>query len=263
VRHINTLENLLWITGTALKILLCAAIFYRRVYQRMPFFAAYAVLLVCEVVFVWTVYQIYGYTSRTAWYAYWTASGIVLLARGFVIAELCWITFRLYPGVWSLARRTLSLSAIALFVLASISAAMNSYWIVGLVETTQRGLELVGSIILLLALTFSVRYEAWKEPMEHRVLVGLTVYSIVEMLNHTFMSFVSTAYLSLWNSARIGVFDIAVGGWIYCLRKPLAISTSAPVLLTDTATTELLTELLNGMRELTDDLKKVGKAVWK
>jgi hypothetical protein len=260
--HLNSLENVLWASGTALKVLLCAAVFYRRVHRRMPFFTAYALLLVGEVIVVWMIYRIYGYTSRTAWYSYWAASGIVLLARGFVIAELCRITFKHYPGLWSLARRTLVLTAGALLTCATISAALNGYWIVGLVQTSQRGLELTGSIILILALTFSIRYKAWMGPLEHGVLVGLAMYSILETLNRTMMSFVPS-YLTAWDSLRVACFDLALIIWIYALRKPLPPPFSATSLISEQVASELLLRLLNGMRELTNELKEIGRSIRK
>lgn len=259
----TSLEQFLWAMGTGLKLLLCAAVFYRRLHRRLPIFASYSVLLVGEVVFVWAAYRIYGYTSAMAWYAFWAASGLVLCARGAVIAELCWTVFKAYPGLWALARRTLLLSGGALLGIASVSAALNRYWIVGLVETTQRGLEFAASVILVMTLAFSVRYKAWMAETERAIILGLAAYSLVEMLNHTLLTFTPAAYLPLWNSVRVMAFNASMALWLYSFRKPLSETHAAPVLLTAKEAAELMTEVLGAMRALNNEMKTLSREVWK
>jgi len=261
--HIPAFENLLWGLGTALKVLLCILVVYRRVYSRLPLFTVYAVLLVVEVIFVWLVYRTWGYTSGVAWYAYWSALAIVLLARGLVIAELCWVSLKNYPGVWSLARKILGVTATALLASAGVSAALNKHWIVGFVLTTERGLEFAASVILILLLAVSIQYKAWLEPMEHSILIGLAVYSIFQMLNRTFMSPLMTPYFHWWDSVRIACFDIAIVTWLYPLRRPLPTPSAPPVLLSEEAASDSLHQLLERMQELTSELKHLRKAIWK
>jgi hypothetical protein len=259
----TSLEQVLWAVGMGLKLLLCAAVFYRRLYRRLPIFASYSVLLVGEVVFVWAVYRIFGYKSVMSWYAFWAASGLVLCARGAVIAELCWTVFGDYPGLWAIVRRTLVFSGGALLGIASVSAALNRYWIVGLVETTQRGLEFTTSVILVMTLAFSVRYKAWMREIERAVILGLTAYSLVEMLNHTFMTFAPATYLPIWDSVRVMTFNAAMTLWLYSLRKPLTERHPAPVLLTADDAAELMTEVLGAMRALNNEMKTLSRVVWK
>jgi len=259
---VTTVEQGLWAIGTALKVLLCAAVFYRGIYRRLPIFASYTVLLLGEVVFVWVIYRKYGYASAIAWYAYWAATGLVLFARGAVVAEICWSVFKDYPGLWSFTRRILIFLGGALILIASVFAAFNRYWIVALVETSQRGLEFTGSVILLMTFAFSVRYKAWMPELERAILLGLATYSVVEMLNHTFMSLAPPTYLPLWDSIRITAFDGAMILWLYSLRKPLK-SRPAPVLLSNQDAAELLTQILVEMRALNDEIKHFSRVVWK
>ena len=87
--HLNTLDNLLWGFGAVLKVVLCATVFYRRLYNRLPAFTIYVSLLVAEVVFVWIAYRVWGYRSRTAYFSYWCALALVLMARGVVVGVFC------------------------------------------------------------------------------------------------------------------------------------------------------------------------------
>ncbi len=261
--HVNIFENLLWGLGTALKVLLCVLAFYRHLYRRLPFFTLYVALLLAEVAVVWWAYHEWGYTSRRAWYAYWSALGVVLLARGLVIAELCWVSLRNFPGLWSFIRKLLILAALVLLTCAGVAAARNSYWIVAFALTTERGLELAASVILLSLLAIGVRYKVWLEPMERNILLGLAMYSAFQMLNRTFMTPRMTPYFPWWESVRIGCFDIAMVMWLVPLLRPLPAPASAPVLISEQTTVHLLRRLLDRMRELTDELKRMGKAIWK
>jgi hypothetical protein len=261
--HLNIGENLLWGIGAALKVSLCALVFYRRLYRRFPFFTLYASLLVAEVAFVWFAYRTWGYTSRAGWYAYWLALGIVLTARGLVIAELCSACLKNYAGLWSLARRLLLLAALALLASASFAAVLNGYRIDTFVLAAERGLELAAAVILILLFAISVRYKVWLEPMERSILLGLALYSIFQMLNRTFMSPWMTPYFSWWESVRIGCFDIAMLIWLYPLRQPLPSASEAPALISEQVVLDLLRQLLQGMRELTNELKRMVKTIWK
>ncbi len=261
--HIPTFETLLWGLGTALKFLLCILLVYRRVYRRLPLFTIYAVLLLAEVIFVWFAYRTWGYRSNVAWYAYWFALAVVLMARGLVIAELCWVSLGNYPGVWSLARKILGLATAALLASALVSAALDKDWIVGFVLTTERGLELAASAILLLLLAVSIRYKVCLGPMERCILIGLAIYSIFQMLNRTFMSPLMTPYFHWWESVRIACFDIAVLMWLYPLRKPLPNPPAPPALISSQVASELMHGLLEQMRALTEELKDLLKVIWK
>jgi hypothetical protein len=261
--HLNIVENLLWGIGAALKGSLCALVFYRRLYRRLPFFTLYASLLAAEVAFVWFAYRTWGYTSRAGWYAYWLALGIVLTARGLVIAELCSVCLKNYAGLWSLARRLLLLAALVLLASASFTAVLNGYRIDTFVLAAERGLELAAAVTLILLYAISVRYKVWLEPLDRSILLGLALYSIFQMLNRTFMSRLMTPYFPWWESVRIGCFDIAMLMWLYPLRKPLPAAFGAPVLLSERVALDLLHQLLEGMRELTNELKRMVKAMWK
>jgi hypothetical protein len=261
--HFPLLENLLWGFGTALKVLLCFLVFYRRLYRRLPLFTIYAALLPVEVAGVWWAYHVWGYRSLPAWYAYWSALGVVLFARGLVIAELCRTTLKVYAGLWSFAQKLLALSAAVLLVWAAIAAARNTHWIVGLVLTTERGLELAASVILVSLFAITIRYKVWIEPLERNILLGLALYSTFQMLNSTFMTQRMTPFFPWWESVRVGCFDAAMVVWLIPLLRPLPAPAPRPPLISEQTAGDLLRRLLNKMRELANELKQAGKTVRK
>jgi len=218
--QLSFFENLLWQLGAALKVLLCGLAFYRGLYQRLPLFTVYASLLLAEAVVVRWVYHQWGYTSLAAWYVYWTALGVVLAARGLVVAELCWTSLRNYPAIWSFARRLLSVTALVVLTYAGIAAARNASPMVAFLLTTERGLELSVAVILVALLGIGVRYKVWLEPIERNVALGLALYSTFQMVNNTFMNQWMSAYFHWWGSTRVASFEIAMVIWIISLLKP-------------------------------------------
>jgi hypothetical protein len=255
-------ENVLFAVGTALKVFLCVLVFYRRLYRRLPLFTVYAVLLLLEVAVEWWAYHKWGYTSRPAWYAYWSALGVVLMARGLTVAELCWVSLRNYAGLWSFVSKFLALIAVVLLASAGVAAARNTYWIVAFVLTTERGVELAVSVILVALFAVSVRYRIWLEPVERNIAVGLALYSMFQMLNRMFMTPRMAPYFPWWESVRIGCFDVAMVLWIVPMLKPLA-APPRPPLIREEASLYLLPRLLDRMQKLTSELKRLKRAIRK
>jgi hypothetical protein len=256
-------ENLLWGLGTGLKVLLCALVFYRQLYRRLPFFSLYAALLVAEVTTVWWVYREWGYNSLSAWYTYWSASAVVLVARALVVAELCWTSLRIYPAIWSLVRKLLSLIAVVVLTQAAITAFNNSSPISVFVLTTERGLEVAFAVILVALLGFGVRYKVPLGRVERNIVIGLGIYSGFQVINNTFMNQWMSRYFHWWVSTRLIAFDMAMMVWIITLPKVVAPPELSPTLMSEQVAVRLLRDLLTNMRELTNELKRIGRSIWK
>lgn len=256
-------ESVLWGLGTALKLLLCFFAFYRRLYRRLPWLTFYLALLPAEVAVVWWAYREWGYTSRPAWYAYWSASGIILIARGLAIAELCLKSLASYPGLWSVMRKLLVLAASILLLWAGVAAARNAYWIIAFVLTTEQGLEFSAAVILTLLFAISVRYKVWLGGVERNIAFGLALYSIFQAMNRTFLSQQLMPYFPWWDSVRVASFDAAMVFWLLPLLKPLKDLEPQTPLLSETVATDLLHQSLTEMRNATKKLRRVGKATRK
>jgi len=256
-------ETLLWWLGIGLKFLLCALVFYRRLYRRLPFFSFYIVLLVVEVTVVWWVYREWGYRSFPAWYTYWSASAVVLFARALVVAELSWTSLRSYPAIWSLVRKLLGLIAVAVLTYAAIMAIRNRSPIPGFVLTAEHGLEISFAVILVALLGFGARYKVALGPVERNIVIGLWVYSAFQVINNAFMSQWMNRYFHWWVSTRVIAFDIAMLVWIAPLRKTLPPAEPGPTLLSESVAVRLLRELLAQMREITEEMKRITRSKWK
>src|SRR5260370_28594619 len=172
--HLALSENLLWWLGIGLKFLLCALVFYRRLYRRLPFFSLYVVFLVVEVTVVWWVYREWGYRSIPGWYTYWFASVIVLVARALVVAELCWTSLGSYPAIWPLVRRILIFIAVVALGYAGVTAfRASSSPLATFVLSSERALEISFAFILVALLGFGARYMAALGPVDRKIGHGL------------------------------------------------------------------------------------------
>jgi hypothetical protein len=256
-------ENLLWMLGTGLKLLLCGLVFYRQLYRRLPFFSTYAALLVGEVTVVWWVYREWGFLSRPAWYTYWTAAFAVLLARALVVAELCWTSLRNYPAIWSLVRKLLLAVALVVLTYAGIMAFRNNSLVSAFVLTAEQGLEVSLMAILVALLGFAVRYKVPLESLRRSIVIGLGIYSGFQVINNTFMNQWMTRYFHWWNLGREVSFDLALVLWTIPLYKVLPPPEPGPVLISEQVAVRLLRELLAKMRDLTDELNRIVRSVWK
>ena len=256
--HLTPLENYLWALGTALKVSLCVLAWYRRLYRQLPFFFLYVVLLVAEVLMIWSVYRLWGYTSPVAWYAYWYAVGTLLVARGFVVAELCRATLRDYPAIWVLLRGVLGIITVIVLGAAAIVAGSNKIPIAAFILTAERGLEISILVILVAMTALAVRYDIAPDHLERDLVLGLALYSTFQVLNDSFMDQWMAPHFLWWNSTRIVAFDVALLLWIFALRRPIA-SPDRPVLLSGEVSRHILGGLLARMRAAIEELKQPDK----
>jgi hypothetical protein len=261
--HLTLFENLLWAFGSALKVLLCILALYRRLYRRFLFFSIYAVLLIIELAVIWSVYRVWGYSSRLAWYTAWYSVGVLLLARGLAVAELCSTSLRNYPAIWSFVRKLLAFVAVIVLGYASTTAYQNEKPLVAFFLSAERGSEISILVILVALLAFGLRYNVTLGPVERSLVLGLGFYSAFQVVNDSFMEQWMTRHFYWWNSTRVISFDVALIMWLAPLRKDLPPAREPPVLLSEDIAGQLLRQILDRMREVADELKRISKSIRK
>jgi hypothetical protein len=99
--------------------------------------------------------------------------------------------------------------------------------------------------------------------VERNVVLGLGIYSAFQILNDSFLERWLTPHFSWWNSTRIIAFDVALIIWLVPLRRPQPSPPGAPVLLSGETSQRLLRQILDRMREVADELKRIGKSICK
>ena len=249
--------------GTALKLVLCALVFARGLHRRLPLFGLYTVMLVAEAVAVRWTYHYFGYSSAAAFYAYWSSLSVVLIARALAVAELCWTSMRNSPAIWMITRKWLAFLALVMLIYAVIAAATNNSPVSAFLLTAQRSLDLGVSVILVALLRLGLRYEVSLGAVERKVALGFAVYSTFQIVNSAFMQRWMAGYFRWWVSASVVSFEVAMLIWIGPLLRPLPPVASPPTLFSEEESVTMLKQVLERMREIAEELKRIARSKWK
>jgi len=279
MNQVELLQN--W-TVFAFEIGLCAFIFARRAQRLLPFFAAYASVILACAFGVGIVYEHFGFRSVASYYAYWTEALLNMVARSLAIAELCRYGLRAYRGIWTLVWQILSI--LTLFFVAH--AALDSWGqpnrlaIYGL--TLERDLDLASITILLVLLIIRNYYGLTLEPLQRTIAFGMCIFCGVDVINNTILrdlytgslfSWFSTSQTALWPALkpqiervndlygviRLSSFMISIGIWCYALRKQLPSPAREPELLPEEVYGEFSPALNVRLRAFNDRLQEMLK----
>jgi hypothetical protein len=250
-------DHLLWGLATFLELLLCVLVVWRGLHRRLPFFSAYLALAFASGILVWWAYYFLNYGSWAAWYFSWTVQGMILVARGLVIAELCRVSLRAYRGIWALAWRLLCAIALFLLVSAAINAREHADHLASFVQAGERGLELAAAVVLLSLFLICRYYQIRIEHAPRVIAFGLCFHSLIQVLNNSFMAEWLALYVPWWNGIRLASFQVALVIWLLALRKPLPAAAPAPALLPQTVYDELSPQLNYRLRVLNQRLLEI------
>jgi hypothetical protein len=258
--NLTPLQNFLWILGTTLKVLLCVLVFARGLHRRLPLFATYIALLVVETVAVRWTYHHWGYASQPARYVYWSSLGVVLFARALAVGELCWRSLRNSPAVWVIVRKPLLLLAVALLAYAAMLAAKNRFVFL---LAAEKGLDFGIVVVLAVLAGLGVRYRVWLGGIERKVVIGFGVYSAFQVVNDTFMQKWLTRYFQWWVSASVVSFEAAMLIWIVPLLRPLPQPSAPPTLLAEKESVAILSQILEQLRRIMEEMKRIARSKWR
>lgn len=251
---ISPLDAWLWAVGTSLEAGIFTLALYRGLYRRLPIFTTYLGLVVLREALQWWMLQRMSPASRPYFYLYWLSQAVLHTARGLVVAELCYRVVRPYRGVWMLARILLLLTAATLLVFAAMESAGAAVSMDRFIPATEQGLEfaVVGSLLALLGVC---RYYGLPlDRITHAVALGLTLYSILTIVNNSMVLKSILAHFWLWTVLRRVSFQAALLVWVWPLLQPLAEREPLPVMASAGIYQELAPELSERMRQLNNRL---------
>jgi len=247
-------ELLLFWSTAGFQILLCALVYLRNLQRRLPFFTMYSTFSLTCMIGLALFYHHFGFRSLASHNAYWSAAGLIVVARFLAVGELCRYELRAYQGIWALTWRTLAL--LAVFFLGH--AAVDAWGQVGGIGiytlTIERDVATSSVVILLALLLIRNYYGLALDPLHKWIAVGMCLVSILGVMNDTILHEALTgrlvmwlfgryapswpslrpqveSALGLWNSIRTSGQIISISIWCYALRKPLPAPAQDPVLL--------------------------------
>jgi hypothetical protein len=272
--QLSHLNYAIWAVTTGLEVLVCALIYRRGLYRRLPFFAAYLTVLVASEGLGWAVYSVFGFGSWAAYDAAWTIHAILLAALGLAIGELCSRMLRAYPGIWALAWRILTAVGFLFLVHAAVESASRPYWLGTFVLALERDLELTATGVLFALLLIGRYYTLEMNSLERRIAGGLCFLLVVVVMTNAVMVQAMARHLTSrlayaawmadaqtwWNSAQGLAAMCVLVMWALALRKPIPAERPAPVLLPDSAYRELSPAVNFRLRALNTRLLELLKS---
>src|SRR5258706_9241006 len=105
-------ELLVFWSTAGFQILLCVLVYLRNLQRRLPFFTMYSTFSLTCMIGLALFYHHFGFRSLASHNAYWSAAGLIVVARFLAVGELCRYELRAYQGIWALTWRTLALLAV-------------------------------------------------------------------------------------------------------------------------------------------------------
>jgi hypothetical protein len=276
------LDLILTLSTLGFEAILLSLVYARGVQRRLPFFAAYATVLVTSSLLLLVGYFYFGFQSVRSYYAGWITITIDVLALSLVVAELCRYELRAYRGIWALTWRALLVLAVFLLANATVDAwgQPNRIAIYGLV--IERDVDISAVIILAALLLIRKHYGFSLDPFSKSIAVGVLFLCGVGTLNNTLLRDAFTEYLSfwfftkyapfwsemksevvraneMWNFIRFSSFMVSMGIWCFALRKSLPADAKRPVLLPAEVYRELSPALNLRLRAFNDRLQELLK----
>jgi hypothetical protein len=256
---LTTSELVLWYVSMFLELMLCALAFRRRLYRQLPVFTGYTAAVLVHGLPLYWVYRSAGYASHTAFYFFWATQAVLLAWRGASIAELAWTASRSYFGFrvimkWLVASISLLLLIQVLWLAIKTPSRLPPF-----VLALERDLELTASVVLLVLLFLTFRYQIMLSATQKLIALGLFLYSLVQVVNNAISNQWLRPYFHWWEVVRLISFHVALVIWLFALRKPLVQQTipTPPVDLQPTR--DLVREGTAAMNGLSDRMSQFRK----
>jgi hypothetical protein len=264
------------------EIILFSLVYVRGLQRRLPFFAAYATLLVISTLAMLVVYLCFGFQSAGFYYAGWITISMDILGRSLAVAELCRYGLRAYRGIWALTWRALIVLAVFLVAHATVDAwgQPNRIAIYGL--TIERDADISAVAILAALLLIRNYYGFSPDRLSRSIAAGILFLCAADIINNTMVrdlfagplfSWFSSGQAALWpalrpqiervnemwNFIRFSSFMVSMGIWCFALRKPLPVLAKDPGLLPASVYEEFSPALNLYLRAFNDRLQELLK----
>ena len=257
--HFTPLELTRLIVVLSVEGVVCGMALWRGLYNRLPFFTAYlSAVFICDVLRFSVIFT-FGPRSMTEFTLYWTTQWILVLLRASVVYEICRQMLGAYPGVWRLCNLILGLAAFVLICVTLLDVTQQGPLVARLFLTIERGYELEVLGMLVVVSSFCRYYRIPVSRLIGLVILGLSVYSGMTLLNDTFASHWFKPLLTVWREVRGDAFVLAEIVWLtaIALWKRAEEKQFAPVLLDSEVYSGLTPVVTYRLRELNARLEEI------
>jgi hypothetical protein len=255
--HFTPLELTRLIVVLTVEGMVCGMGWWRGLYHRLPLFAVYVSAVLASDVLRFSVIFTLGPGSQEEFVLYWCTELLLVLLRAAVIYELCGQLLSRYPGVWRLCVMILCVAALTLVGVSLFDVMHQGPWIARIIMTIERGLELEVLGVLIVALSFCRYYRIPVDRLVGSVILGLSLYSAIAILNDTFASHWFNPLILVWREVHGDSFILAEGVWLSALWKPFQKQQPLPALLSSEVYTGMVPAMNYRLRELNARLEEI------
>lgn len=257
---LSTIVEYLWAATFLLQLGLCALLFIRGYFRRLPFFSAYITLNLCQAIFLYLIYRYYGDKSMAGYVAGWLSEAITLAARLCATVELLHLVLMSYRGIWGMTWRLLAFVCPLILVLVGVFSPSAPPVFVMQVDS---GYHIVFAVALVLCLGLLHYYPIRVEPVYKVLLSGFCWYSCAKILINTALQGYSYPqnlhYWPIWQTLALSSYLLVLILWGSVLLNPPPPIRQQPALLPDSVYTDI-------SPEINDQLQAINKRLsdfWK
>jgi hypothetical protein len=244
-----------WAAGPAGALLILVVGCLRHSLRELRFFAAYLIFLLvreCVWYFVWKSPAV-----NTLWVfdSYWISEFVLSSLRALTIAEIIWRSLRGYPAVWDLFWRVLAATAGLLLLLSLVTAMRNVNRVAKFFYLGLQRLEFMQAILAIALLGIAAHYGIRLIPLYKFVLIGLFLYSVVQVINYEASAFNIYASKPVFDAARKISYGISIGVWTYAFARPVESASRIPQRVSPALYDQFSPEIHARLRELNSRLQ--------
>ena len=211
-----------WELSVAAQITVCAVLFFKGNFRRLPLFTMYVLSNICQAVALYLIYTRVGFQSRAAVLIGWSSQCVPQLFRVLAISEVLRLVIKPYRGIWGLAWRLLAVAFGVVFSFALIDSGRDLSWAIALAD---RGFHLAFAVALVACLLLVHYYSVHIHPVYKALLGGFCFYSCTVVtantIGRTLFLHGNSDFRMGWQLLTMGTFVAVLAVWAVALRTPL------------------------------------------
>ncbi len=250
-----------WAANILGQLIVLTLLFLMKNSRKVPFFAAYIALNLCQGGFLFILLFIPRMSTFTYRDLAWASEGITLVAQALATTEILGITLRPYPGIWGLGWRALAGTSILVALLVALES--HSDGVSQGLFVLNRGYHLTFATAVIACLSL-VRYYSIQVPAAFKLILGgFCLNSCVEVLINTLIQILFhkgyEVHQTWWQVLTMISFLVALLLWFAAVRKPFPVDDRQIAPLSGSGYQRLSPEINERLREINEKLLRLWK----
>jgi hypothetical protein len=233
----SLLWHYLWVAPNVFLVVLAFLLYRHRIYERYPFFLAFAVVTGLEQLTVYAADVIPSVTPETWWRLFWAGLLIEGLLKFALVGEIFGNVFNAYASVAKLGKFLIRGVGILLVLGAALAAAYapknSPFGIISGAHVLEQTIYLIEAGLLLFIFLFSGYFRVRPSRPAFGIAVGLAISACVHLGTWAILAngVFPDSTRSVLDFLNMATYHVAVLIWFYYLLVPERVDTKSAVLL--------------------------------